>query len=111
MAPRTRPTLITDARQGRTLSADQRQRRYLWTMAFRVVAFLSAVAVPLPWNIVLIAAAAVLPGIAVLFGNMRDNRVPPPAPPEEDIAPLPAIGPGDIVPGAVVPEPAPEARR
>lgn len=75
MAVHTRPTLITDARHGTTLSTDQRTKRYLWTMAFRVAAFICAAFSPLPWNVVLIAAAALLPGIAVLFGNARDNHI------------------------------------
>lgn len=83
MAVRSRPTLITDARYGTTLSTDQRTKRYLWTMGFRVAAFICAAFTPLPWNLVLIAAAALLPGIAVLFGNARDNHVGTVAPPEE----------------------------
>ncbi|MFV0452149.1 MAG: DUF3099 domain-containing protein [Propioniciclava sp.] len=98
MGARTRPTLITDARHGATLSTDQRTKRYLWTMAFRVAAFLCAAFTPLPWNLVLVAAAALLPGIAVLLGNARDNRVGTTAPTEDTRA---AIGPAPVVPGEI----------
>lgn len=88
MPSRSRPTIITDARHGTTLSVDARERRYLWTMVFRVAAFVGAFWSPLPWNIVLIAAAVFLPAIAVLLGNARDNSLPagpdaaePPRPP------------------------------
>lgn len=94
----SRPTLITDAQHGTTLSTDQRTKRYLWTMGFRVIAFLGAAVTPLPWNIALIAAAALLPGIAVLFGNARDNRLGPVARTESETAallPSPAI-PADV---------------
>ena len=48
-----RPSVITDARIGRTLSTEQRMRRYLITMGFRVVAFFAAVLSPAPYNLIL----------------------------------------------------------
>lgn len=104
MSVRTRAVSITDARPGATLSTDQRTRRYLWTMGFRVVAFLGAAITPLPWNVVLIAAAALLPGIAVLLGNMRDNRVSPVLAPTEPL-PLPALEASEVVAGDVEDDP------
>ncbi len=103
MPSRSRPTIITDARYGTTLSVDARERRYLWTMAFRVVAFLAAVMSPLPWNVLLIAAAAFLPAIAVLLGNARDNS-PAPVATDDDVPDRPALGAGTVVPGEVDPE-------
>ena len=71
-------------------------------MLFRVVCFIAAVVAPIPWNVVLLIAAALLPGIAVLLGNARDNR--PEAPvtfDEEDAAPRLAITAGEVVKGDV----------
>ncbi|MFP5416867.1 MAG: DUF3099 domain-containing protein [Actinomycetes bacterium] len=102
-----RPPLITDARFPSSLSTDQRARRYMITMGFRVACFLAGVLSPTPWNVVLFVAAAILPGIAVLFGNSRDNRPDPVAPVDEDA--VPALLPGGaVVRGEVVPG---EARR
>ena len=98
MSVRTRAVSITDARPGATLSTDQRTRRYLWTMAFRVLAFIGAALTPLPWNLALIAAAVLLPAIAVLFGNARDNHIEAVA--RDDQSP-PAITSGPIIPGEV----------
>ena len=81
-----RPTLITSARPGRTLDTHDRQVRYLWTMAVRVACFLAATVTPLPWNLLLLLAAAVLPTIAVMLANAIDQRQPPPA---EPVAPPP----------------------
>jgi hypothetical protein len=78
-----RPSVITDARIGRTLSTEQRMRRYLITMGFRVVAFFAAVLSPAPYNLILFIAAALLPGLAVLLGNAADNHAAPVARPPE----------------------------
>ena len=72
-------------------------------MAFRVVAFLAAVMSPLPWNVLLIAAAAFLPAIAVLLGNARDNS-PAPVVGDDVVPDRPALGAGTVVPGEVDPE-------
>lgn len=96
------PSLITSARFGTSLSTDQRAKRYVITMLFRVVCFIAAVVAPIPWNVVLLIVAALLPGIAVLLGNARDNR--PEAPvtfDEEDAAPRLAITAGEVVKGDV----------
>ncbi|WP_232549414.1 DUF3099 domain-containing protein [Propioniciclava soli] len=103
MVSRMRPTIITDARYGTTLSADARERRYLWTMAFRVVAFLAGLFAPLPYNLLCFLAAALLPAIAVLLGNARDNHLEPTAPDAQQPPPQLALGAGDVVPGDVVP--------
>lgn len=69
-----KPALITSARPGKTLDADARMFRYLWTMAVRVGCFLAATVTPLPWNLLLLLAAAVLPTVAVLLANAIDQR-------------------------------------
>ncbi|HEY3337112.1 MAG TPA: DUF3099 domain-containing protein [Propionicimonas sp.] len=99
-----KPTLITSARKRRSLDNDERRTRYLWTMALRVVCFLSATLTPLPWNLILLVAAAVLPTIAVMLANAIDlRREPEPEVPEtiERVA-LPSA---EIVDGTVVEEP------
>jgi hypothetical protein len=99
-----KPTLITSARKRRSLDNDERRTRYLWTMALRVVCFLSATITPLPWNLILLVAAAVLPTIAVMLANAIDlRREPEPEAPEPiDLAALPSAR---IVDGSVVEEP------
>lgn len=95
------PTLITSARIPKSLDADQRNRRYLATMAVRVVCFISGCFAPLPWSIVLILSAAILPGIAVILANAIDQRdLGSSAGPEPDVS-RPALTGGVVVPGDV----------
>ncbi len=94
--------LITSARRPRSLDNDARRRRYLWTMAVRVACFLAATVTPLPWNLLLLLAAAVLPTIAVMLANAIDQRRPPEVEPAGDGRPaLPVPG---TVDGTVVEE-------
>lgn len=95
-----RPSLITSARFGTSLSTDQRAKRYIITMLFRVVCFIAAVVAPLPWNVVLFVAAALLPGIAVLLGNASDNRPEPTASPLDEAQRL-ELTTGEIIEGEV----------
>jgi hypothetical protein len=99
-----KPTLITSARKRRSLDTDERRKRYLWTMAVRVACFLAATVTPLPWNLILLVAAAVLPTIAVMLANAIDQRRPPEveAPELEARA---ALGSAQTVDGSVVEEP------
>lgn len=98
-----KPTLITSARKRRSLDTDERRTRYLWTMAVRVLCFLSATVTPMPWNFILLVAAAVLPTIAVMLANAIDLRHPPeveaPEPPDRA-----ALTSGEIIDGTVVEE-------
>jgi hypothetical protein len=71
-----RPVLITNARQSKSLDAEQRNKRYLISMAVRVACFLGGVASPAPWNWVLFVGAAVIPPIAVMLANAVDLRHP-----------------------------------
>jgi len=85
-----RPTLITSARVGTSLDTDARRVRYLWTMGVRVACFLAATVTPLPYNLVLLVAAAVLPTIAVMLANAIDQRrLPEPDATEPDRPALP----------------------
>jgi hypothetical protein len=101
-----KPTLITSARKRRSLDNDERRTRYLWTMAVRVVCFLSATITPLPWNLILLVAAAVLPTIAVMLANAIDlRREPEPELDSREPLDLPALPSSEIVGGSVVEEP------
>lgn len=93
--------VITSARFGRTLDNSARRRRYLWTMGVRVVCFIGATVTPLPWNLLLLLAAAVLPALAVLLANAIDLRAHPAAPP---VLPStrPALSSPHTVPGDIV---------
>jgi hypothetical protein len=94
-----KPALITSARIGKTLDTDARRVRYLWTMAVRVLCFLAATLTPLPWNLLLLVAAAVLPTIAVMLANAIDQRrLPEPEPAEAELPALPA---GETIGGEV----------
>ena len=101
---RVQPPLITTARFGKSLDTSQRTRRYVVTMVFRVLCFLGCMVAPLPWNVGLMLLAALLPGVAVLLANAVDDRTPP-APTDDEPAPLLALTMGDIVRGEVDEEP------
>lgn len=101
-ASANKPVLITSARFGRTLDNAARRRRYLWTMAVRVACFLAATVTPLPWNLLLLLAAAVLPTIAVMLANAVDQRTLPE--PETEPSARPELPERGLVKGAVEPE-------
>lgn len=65
---------ITDAHQGSSADLKSREKRYGITMAFRVACFIAMIWVPSPYRWVLLAAAALLPYVAVLFANQADQR-------------------------------------
>jgi hypothetical protein len=95
-----RPVLITNARQAKSLDAEQRNRRYLMTMAVRVACFLGGVLAPTPWNWVLFAGAAVIPPIAVMLANAVDMRRPR-EPEHPEVPDRPELGPGHVISGSV----------
>ncbi|WP_052462609.1 DUF3099 domain-containing protein [Nigerium massiliense] len=99
-ATHPRPTLITSARKPRSLDADERQKRYLITMSFRVACFLFGCFLPLPWNWAAFIAAAILPGVAVILANAIDRRT---VVEQDDAEPTryAALPPGLIIPGDV----------
>lgn len=96
-----KPTLITSARKRRSLDNDERRRRYLWTMAVRVLCFLAATMTPLPWNLILLVAAAVLPTIAVMLANAIDLRRAPEVDATELVERV-ALTSGETIGGSVV---------
>lgn len=94
--------VITSARFSRTLDNNARRTRYLWTMATRVVCFVAGTVTPMPWNLLLFLAAAVLPALAVMLANAIDLRAQPPAtpastPPDHPELPSPRTLPGQVV--------------
>ena len=100
----SKPTLITSARKRRSLDTDERRNRYLWTMAVRVACFLAATVTPLPWNLMLLLATAVLPTIAVMLANAIDQRRPPEVEAPEPVDRI-AITSAETIGGTVVDEP------
>jgi len=94
-----KPALITSARFGRTLDTDARRVRYLWTMGVRVACFIAATITPLPWNLLLLLAAAVLPAFAVMLANAIDQRSLPE--PEQAETERPALPGAETVGGTV----------
>lgn len=97
-----KPTLITSARKRRSLDNDERRYRYLWTMAVRVACFLAATVTPLPWNLILLVAAAVLPTVAVMLANAIDQRRPPELEPLEQPSGKAELASAETVGGSVV---------
>lgn len=97
---RAQPPLITSARIGKSLDTSQRTHRYVWTMAVRVACFFGGMFAPLPWNVGLLLAAALLPAVAVLLANAVENRRPSAA---LDVAPVQrlALTTGEVVRGEV----------
>jgi len=100
------PALITSARIGTSLDADQRNRRYLASMAVRVACFLSGCFAPAPYNIVLFVCAAIIPGVAVILANAIDIRTPPPEPTAQAAPTASSITSGIVVDGEVEQPPA-----
>lgn len=96
-----RPVLITNARRAKSLDANERNKRYLVTMAVRVACFLGGVASPAPWNWVLFIGAAVIPPMAVMLANAVDLRRNSDASDDEAPTDHKALPPGAIVPGSV----------
>lgn len=95
-----RPVLITNARQAKSLDAEQRNKRYLLTMAVRVACFLGGVVAPTPWNWVLFVGAAVIPPVAVMLANAVDMRRPK-EPEHPVVSDRPELGTGTVISGSV----------
>lgn len=99
----SKPAVITTARFSRSLDTDARRTRYLWTMGVRVACFIAACATPLPWNLLLLVAAAILPALGVMLANAIDLRATPPQQASETPdADRPAIASPQTLPGSVV---------
>lgn len=94
--------VITDAKRGATLDLEARTKRYLITMGFRTACFVGMIFVPGGWKLVLLAGAALLPGIAVLFANAEDRHRSPVADDRPDPWTPPALPSKDTIEGEVV---------
>lgn len=104
MASKTRrsaSTVITEARAPRSEDLARRQRNYLILMAFRVACIVAMFAVPGIWRWLLLAGAALLPGIAVIIANNIDQRTTKVTPHEAHNKALPQSS-EQVVPGEVV---------
>jgi predicted tellurium resistance membrane protein TerC len=84
--------VVTDAAPSASSELRTRQIRYGITMAFRTACFLAMIWVPGPARWVLLAAAAILPYIAVVAASQADRRSP--KSPVEPESPRPAITAG-----------------
>ncbi|HSS67490.1 MAG TPA: DUF3099 domain-containing protein [Nocardioidaceae bacterium] len=74
------PVSITSARASRSTEIKHRQNRYLFSMAVRTACFVGAVVTTGLLRWVLVAAAFVLPYIAVVMANASERRrIPEPA--------------------------------
>jgi Flp pilus assembly protein TadB len=77
VASHDQPVLVTTAGRSPQQDRRDRERRYLITMGFRVVAFVVALIVTKGWiRVIAIIAAMVLPWIAVIFANSGPSRSP-----------------------------------
>lgn len=95
MAGKSDRVVITTARFSRSLDAGQRERRYLLTMAVRVLCLIAAVPDTGLLRWVFVAGAALLPVFGVILANLIDKREPVAA--ETSASALPALpGPGTI---------------
>lgn len=68
------PTVITDARGAASAEMSGRMRRYAITMAFRTACFLGMIFAHGWVRWVLLAAAVLLPYVAVVLANQADHR-------------------------------------
>jgi hypothetical protein len=70
---------VTDAPVSLTDDIKRRERAYLIKMGIRLICFILAVALPAPWPIklLLVAAAVLLPYVAVIGANQRGRDVDP----------------------------------
>lgn len=100
------PVVITDARMAQSDDIDMRQRRYVITMVVRTLCFVWMYLVRSQgiWLWVAMAGAAVLPGVAVVLANARDNRTHPQDlnPVDEAEVSVPRLAPGPVIRGTVV---------
>lgn len=66
--------VITDAKSGTSKDMAARQKRYIITMVFRTLCFISMIFVPGPGRWVLLGCAVFLPYIAVVLANQANTR-------------------------------------
>lgn len=75
MAENRPPTSVSDAQESADKDYEQRVRRYTISMIIRVVCLLLAFVVTGPLRWVMLGGAVVLPYIAVVIANSRDERL------------------------------------
>jgi hypothetical protein len=85
---------VTSARRGLREDVGARERRYVVTMSVRTLCLLLAVVVHGPLRFVCVAAAVVLPYIAVVFANGGREPAGPDLPAITNSAGPRALGPG-----------------
>jgi hypothetical protein len=68
------PVSITDARASKSAEIRHRQNRYLFSMGIRTACFVGAVVTTGVLRWVLVAAAFVLPYVAVVMANASERR-------------------------------------
>jgi xanthine/uracil permease len=77
VANRTEPILVTTAPISARDERRTRERRYLITMAVRVVAFIVAIVFATGWiRVIAVILALVLPWVAVVLANAGPSRGP-----------------------------------
>lgn len=75
VATRDHPVLVTTAARSPKQDRRDRERRYLIMMGIRVIAFVIALVVTRGWvRVIAIAAALVLPWVAVIVANSGPRR-------------------------------------
>ena len=91
---------ITGARSGLSEDVNGRTRRYLVSMGIRTVCFVAAVLAhgPLRWG--LVAAALVLPYVAVVVANAGRESAAPDGPAPVTPEQAPGLAPGQEPPAA-----------
>ncbi|MFW6598262.1 DUF3099 domain-containing protein [Propionibacteriaceae bacterium Y2011] len=94
-------TSITDAPDAASRDASKRTKRYLIMMGIRVVCIMTAFLIPGWPKWVVIAAAAILPGIAVLVANQPNRRKIASSQAQDEGSDRPQLSDGsyDVVPG------------
>ena len=71
------PVRITTAPASRHEEMAHRRRRYAVAMSIRTACFLAAIVVPITWlRVVCVAAALILPYVAVVMANVASPRIP-----------------------------------
>lgn len=98
--PQSEQVRITDVHLSTSEDLERRQRRYLKTMAVRVVCFGLMLVVPGWWKLVALLGAVFLPAAAVLLANNTDRRVGM-APLADDQPSRPELLAGDVIRGEV----------
>lgn len=89
-------TLITSARAGRSLDLEERNKRYLITMAVRMVLLGMIFVVPGYWKVVFLVLGAAIPVVAVVLANHYEEPDTMDEQPDEQRRALPG---GQVIPG------------